>query len=163
MKSALLTPETRCGYIPSIDDNLLAIRAGIPLAIAAEQASCIVDAAGETVRRVACMISADDGAHLLWSAVYSLTMAHGLIESIQAALEDLEQEPEPAPEPEAKPDPADDPEVLRRTWTDLAEMAADQLAKLDRTGEQEGGSWLARRLEQEAARAKAGETTEGEQ
>lgn len=71
-------------------------------------------------------------------------------------------DPVPAPEP-AKPDPADDPEVMRRTWTDLAEMAADQLAKLDRTGEQEGGSWLARRLEQEAARAKAGETTEGEQ
>jgi hypothetical protein len=90
MKSALLTPETRCGYIPSIDDNLLAIRAGIPLAIAAEQSGCIVDAAVETVRRVACMISAEDGAHLLWSAVYSLTMAHGLIESIQAALEDLE-------------------------------------------------------------------------
>lgn len=208
------TPETHFSYIPSIGDNLLSVRAGVPLAIAAEQAACIVDAAGETARRVACSISTDDGAHLLWSAVYSLTMAHGLIESIQAALEDLEpsegfsyyiapadhtapgpftwfvvndanervieygtadtwseadqvacdtierleQEPEPAPEP-AKPDPADDPEVMRRTWTDLAEMAAAELAKLDRTSEQDGGSWLARRMEQEAARSKAGETT----
>ena len=181
MKSALLTTETTFG-----DANLFSVRAGAPLAIAAEQSGCIVDAATETVRRVACMISAEDGAHLLWSAVYSLMMAHGLIESIQAALDDLEpskafsyyiapadhtapgpftwfvvndanervieygtadtwsnadqvacdtierleQEPEPAPEP-AKPDPADDPEVMRRTWTDLAEMAADQLAKLE--------------------------------
>lgn len=187
MKSAPLTPETTFGYIPSIDANLFSVPAGIPLTIAAEQASCIVDAAGETARRVACMISADDGAHLLWSAVYSLTMAHGLLESIQAALEDLspskafsyyiapadhtapgpftwfvvndanervikygtadtwsdadqvacdtierlEQEPEPTAAPWDKPDPADDPETMRRTWTDLAEMAAGQLAKLD--------------------------------
>lgn len=185
MKSALLTPETTFDYIPSIGDNLLAVRAGAPLVLTAERSGCIVDAAVETVRRVACSISTEDGSHLLWSAVYSLTMAHGLIESIQAALEDLEpskgfsyyiapadhtapgpftwfvvndnervikygtadtwndadqiacdtierleQEPEPAPEP-AKPDPADDPEVMRRTWTDLAEMAAGQLAKLD--------------------------------
>ncbi|MBK1653363.1 hypothetical protein [Allochromatium vinosum] len=186
MKTALLTPETPFSYVPSIDANLFSVRAGVPLAITAEQCACSVDAATETVRRVACSISTDDGAHLLWSAVYTLTLAHGLIESIQAALEDLEpskafsyyiapadhtapgpftwfvvndanerviqygtadtwseadqiacdtierleQEPEPAPEP-ANPDPADDPEVMRRTWTDLAEMAAGQLAKLD--------------------------------
>ena len=93
MKSALLTPETNFDYIPSIGDNLLAVRAGIPLPLAAGQCACSVDAATETVRRVACMISAEDGAHLLWSAVYSLTMAHGLLESIQAALEDLEPAP----------------------------------------------------------------------
>jgi hypothetical protein len=131
------TPETRFSYIPTIDADLFAVRAGIPLATAADEAGCIVDAAVETVRRVACMIDREDGAHLLWSAVYSLTMAHGLLSSIQSALEDLEQEPEPVPET-AKPDPADDPEVMRRVWTDLAEMAADQLAKLERTGEQEG-------------------------
>ena len=84
------TPETRFSYIPSIDADLFAVRAGIPLATAAEEAGCIVDAALGTVRRVACSISIDDGAHLLWSAVYSLDMAHGLLGSIQAALEDLE-------------------------------------------------------------------------
>lgn len=95
--NAPLTPETTFGYVPSIDANLFSVPAGIPLAIAAEQCACGVDAATETVRRVACMISADDGAHLLWSAVYSLTMAHGLIESIQAALEDAET-PDLAPQ-----------------------------------------------------------------
>ena len=96
------TPETAFGFMPSIDANLFSVRAGIPLATVAEEAACIVDAAGETVRRVACMISAGDGAHLLWSAVYALTMANGLIEAVQAALEDLEDaappaNPEPAP------------------------------------------------------------------
>lgn len=135
MKTAPLTPETRFSYIPSIDDDLFAVRAGIPLATAADEAGCIVDAAVETVRRVACMISAEDGAHLLWSAVYSLTMAHGLLGSIQSALEDLEPseakaEPAPAPAPEAKADP----EAMRQVWIDMAKMAADELAKLDRTG-----------------------------
>ena len=46
MKSALLTPETNFGYVPSIDANLFSVRADIPLAIAAEQSGCIVDAAG---------------------------------------------------------------------------------------------------------------------
>ena len=91
------TPETAFGFMPSIDTNLFSVRADIPLVLAAEQAACIVDAAGETVRRVACMISTDDGAHLLWSAVYSLTMAHGLLEAIQAAHEDLEHGRKPAP------------------------------------------------------------------
>jgi hypothetical protein len=191
------TPETRFSYIPSIDADLFAVRAGIPLATVAEEAACIVDAAGETVRRVACMISADDGAHLLWSAVYSLTMAHGLLEAIQAAHEDLEpsapadgfgyyvapsdhtapgpftwfvvnhandcvveygtadtwseadqvacdmierleKQAAPAPAPEAKPE---DPETMRQVWRDMAKMAADELAKLDRAGaEQEARS-----------------------
>ncbi|ADC61840.1 hypothetical protein [Allochromatium vinosum] len=43
-------------------------------------------------------------------------------------IERLEQEP--APEP-AKADP----ETLRRVWIDMAKMAADELAKLDRAGE----------------------------
>ena len=183
-------PETRFSYIPSLDADLFAVRAGIPLATAAEEAGCIVDAALGTVRRVACSISIDDGAHLLLSAAYSLDMAHGLLGSIQAALEDrepsapadgfgyyiapsdntapgpfqwfvvnhandcvveygtadtwsdadqvacdtikrLEKQAAPAPAPEAKPE---DPETMRQVWRDMAKMAADELAKLDRAG-----------------------------
>jgi hypothetical protein len=184
------TPETRFSYIPSLDADLFAVRAGIPLATAAEEAGCIVDAVLGTVRRVACSISIDDGAHLLLSAAYSLDMAHGLLGSIQAALEDrepsapadgfgyyiapsdntapgpfqwfvvnhandcvveygtadtwsdadqvacdtikrLEKQAAPAPAPEAKPE---DPETMRQVWRDMAKMAADELAKLDRAG-----------------------------
>ena len=183
-------PETRFSYIPSLDADLFAVRAGIPLATAAEEAGCIVDAALGTVRRVACSISIDDGAHLLLSAAYSLDMAHGLLGSIQAALEDrepsapadgfgyyiapsdhtapgpftwfvvnhandcvvhygtegtwgeadqvacdtierLEKQAAPAPAPEA--DKAN-PETMRQVWIDMAKMAADELAKLDRAG-----------------------------
>lgn len=126
---APLTPETRFSYIPSLDDDLFAVRAGIPLATAADEAGCMVDAAVETVRRVACMVSREDGAHLLWSAVYSLSMAHGLLGSIQSALEDLEPS-------EAKADP----EAMRQVWIDMAKMAADELAKLDRAGETTEGA-----------------------
>ena len=40
------TPETHFSYIPSIGDNLLSVRAGVPLAIAAELAK--LDRASET-------------------------------------------------------------------------------------------------------------------
>ena len=107
------TPETRFSYIPSLDADLFAVRAGIPLATAAEEAGCIVDAALGTVRRVAGSISIDDGAHLLWSAVYSLDMAHGLLGSIQAALEDLE------PAPANDTPKATEPESVCDLLTDL--------------------------------------------
>ena len=88
------TQETPFAYQPSLGANLLSVRAGIPLATAAEEASCIVEAAAETVRRVACSIPVEDGAHLLWSAVYSLSTAHGLLEAVHAVLEDADK-PEP--------------------------------------------------------------------
>ena len=85
------TQETPFAYQPSLGVNLLSVRAGIPLATAAEEASCIVEAAAETVRRVACSIPVEDGAHLLWSAVYSLSTAHGLLEAVHAVLEDADK------------------------------------------------------------------------
>jgi hypothetical protein len=91
------TQETPFAYQPSLGVNLLSVRAGIPLATATEEASCVVEAATETVRHVACLIPGKDGAHLLWSAVYSLRTAHGLLEAVQAALEDTD-EPEPVAE-----------------------------------------------------------------
>ncbi|MCK7518097.1 MAG: DUF3077 domain-containing protein [Ignavibacteriales bacterium] len=48
------TQETPFAYQPNLGANLFSVRAGIPLATATEEASCIVEAAAETVRRVAC-------------------------------------------------------------------------------------------------------------
>jgi hypothetical protein len=53
-------------------------------------------------------------------------------------IERLEKQAAPAPAPEAKPE---DPETMRQVWRDMAKMAADELAKLDRAGaEQEARS-----------------------
>jgi hypothetical protein len=120
--------------------SLLTVQAGVAIDVAIEEAGNIVNAALDTLKGVACGLSVEDGGKDAWTAIYALEVADGLLHAVSAGLLDLERpEPtaKPAPAPEAKPE---DPEAMRRVWTDLAEMAAAELAKLDRASETKEGA-----------------------
>ena len=126
-------------YSVSCAPALLSVQAGVEIDEAIEEAGNMVNAALWTLKGVACNLSIEDGGHEAWSALYTLEMADAILHAVSAGLLGLGR-----PEPTAKPEPApeakpEDPEAMRRVWTDLAEMAAAELAKLDRASETKEG------------------------
>ena len=122
-------------YSVSCAPALLSVQAGVEIDEAIEEAGNMVNAALWTLKGVACNLSVEDGGHEAWSALYTLEMADAILHAVSAGLLGLcrpEPTAKPEPAPEAKPE---DPEAMRRVWTDLAEMAAAELAKLDRASE----------------------------
>ena len=112
--------------------EILAVRAGVEIDEAIEEAGNIVNAALDTLKGVACRLSVEDGGKDAWTAIYALEIADGLLHAVSAGLLGVER-PEPVAKPEPEPTP-EDHEVMRRTWNDIATKAAYELAKLERLG-----------------------------
>ncbi|MBK1653958.1 hypothetical protein [Allochromatium vinosum] len=136
MKALPLTRSATFGSISPNSPDLFEVADGVTLDAALETASNLTEGAIDIARSIGCRISRSEGSAELWAAIHALESVAAILEAIQGGLLELEHpKPDPAPEPANA-----DPETLRRVWIDMAKMAADELAKLDRAGEsKEGG------------------------
>ena len=91
-------------YIPfcpttSSDDSahLFAVREGISVEAAIEQAGAMLDAGLETMRSL--LVDMDRNSMPLWSAFYNFEAVHALLESVVLAVGDSDQEADEPLEP----------------------------------------------------------------